>query len=217
MTARRFDTPSLIRKIHIQLGLFLLVLTWIFALSGLMLNHPRWEISQFWNRRQVETTTQPLVGLSADSVEGKRTGEGVRLVLEAVGIEGEPESVRWDGGTGLPTISVVRPGTISEIAVRPGWSEAEVKRTSTDGAGVLHMLHNFNGVSTEDSSRHRDWFWTTVWIAAMDLLACALILWVLTGYYLWLQVKSRRLAGVICASAGMGLVLFFLVGPAFLP
>ena len=39
------------RRVHYYLGLFLLFFIWLFAFTGLLLNHPRWQFAQFWPNR----------------------------------------------------------------------------------------------------------------------------------------------------------------------
>lgn len=39
------------RKLHIHLGLFLLLFIWLFSLSGLLLNHSDWKFASFWDER----------------------------------------------------------------------------------------------------------------------------------------------------------------------
>src|SRR5689334_11674529 len=39
------------RKLHFYAGLFLLFFLWLFAVSGLVLNHPTWRFTEFWTSR----------------------------------------------------------------------------------------------------------------------------------------------------------------------
>ena len=45
------------RRVHYYLGLYLLFFTWLFAFTGLLLNHPRWQFAQFWPNR-IQSTTE---------------------------------------------------------------------------------------------------------------------------------------------------------------
>src|SRR4051812_46879864 len=51
------------RKLHFYSGLFLLFFVWLFAFSGLILNHPTWSFAESWNNRKetnyVRNTTAP--------------------------------------------------------------------------------------------------------------------------------------------------------------
>ena len=40
------------RKLHFYAGLFLLFFIWLFAFSGLLLNHPSWSFAESWNNRK---------------------------------------------------------------------------------------------------------------------------------------------------------------------
>jgi hypothetical protein len=47
------------RRLHYYLGLYLLFFSWLFAFTGLLLNHPRWQFAQFWPNRAQSTTERP--------------------------------------------------------------------------------------------------------------------------------------------------------------
>ena len=40
------------RKLHFYSGLFLLFFLWLFAFSGLLLNHPAWTFHEHWKNRK---------------------------------------------------------------------------------------------------------------------------------------------------------------------
>ena len=40
------------RRLHFYLGLYLLFFIWLFALTGLLLNHPKWSFADFWPMRR---------------------------------------------------------------------------------------------------------------------------------------------------------------------
>ena len=41
------------RRLHFYIGLYLLFFLWLFAFTGLILNHPGWTFAEFWpNRKQ---------------------------------------------------------------------------------------------------------------------------------------------------------------------
>lgn len=49
------------RKLHIHLGLFLLLFVWLFSFSGLLLNHGQWKFANFWEEREEKSHTTALV------------------------------------------------------------------------------------------------------------------------------------------------------------
>ena len=200
-----------IRRFHSLLGMFLLVELWIFALSGLMLNHPLWEVSQFWGRRDSVKREVPLPSLSAGTDE-----ERASALKQALGVSGELESLSWSSKSNGYSLNIVRPARITTLSVDLDKGVVAIEEVSTDFFGFVSMLHTFNGVDFENGGRERDWIATTLWTATMDLLSVSLIFWVLSGTYLWIATGRRdRLAGSLAIAVGLVLGLFFLVAPAW--
>jgi len=54
------------RRLHFYIGLYLLFFLWLFAFTGLLLNHPGWTFAEFWpTRKQTafeRAITPPPVG-----------------------------------------------------------------------------------------------------------------------------------------------------------
>src|SRR2546428_9507193 len=57
-TDQRFKAWN--QKLHIYLGLYFLIFLWLFAGSGLLLNHGPM-FAEFWSKRQQSTTERPIV------------------------------------------------------------------------------------------------------------------------------------------------------------
>src|SRR5215470_16879814 len=49
------------RKLHFYAGLFLLFFVWLFAFSGLVLNHPSWRFTEFWSNRVQSSYERDMV------------------------------------------------------------------------------------------------------------------------------------------------------------
>ncbi len=175
------------RRFHYLVGLFLLAELWIFVFSGLMLNHPQWQISQFWGRRTTTHRRVPLPELTAAKDEDR----AVEL-MNALGISGELESISWSSNTDGYSLTVARPAFITRIVIDKAAGLVEIDETSTDSFGLVSMLHTFNGVDLENGGRERDWIVTSAWTATMDLLSAALIFWALSGFYLWIAAGRRE-------------------------
>src|SRR5882672_1389496 len=74
------------RKLHFYAGLFLLFFIWLFAFSGLLLNHPTWSFAEFWTHRQ-ETNYVRRIIVPGPEVKGD-LGQA-RAIVKQLGIEGE--------------------------------------------------------------------------------------------------------------------------------
>jgi len=74
------------RKLHFYAGLFLLFFLWLFALSGLLLNHPSWSFAESWNNRKETNYDREITALGPE-VKGD-LGQA-REIARQLGIEGE--------------------------------------------------------------------------------------------------------------------------------
>ena len=185
------------RRIHFYLGLYLLFFTWLFAFTGLLLNHPRWQFAQFWPNRLQNTTEHTL-----DSVTELADIDRARDVMRQLGIAGE---VQWPAAqppNGPFTFQVSRPGLIIDVKADLPTGRATVQRTQLNAWGVMHVLHTFTGAPAADSRNHRDWTLTTVWALSMDAVAAGLIVMVLGSYVMWFRLRAKRLGGIVALALG---------------
>jgi hypothetical protein len=185
------------RRLHFYLGLYLLFFTWLFAFTGLLLNHPRWQFAEFWPNRIQNTTEHALESVTA-AVDIDRA----RDVMRQLGIAGEVQWPATQPVDGTFTFQVSRPGLVVDVKADLRAGRATVQRTQLNAWGVMHVLHTFTGVPAADSRNRRDWTLTTVWALSMDAVAAGLIVMVLGSYVMWFRLKAKRLGGVVALALG---------------
>jgi len=186
------------RRVHFYLGLYLLFFTWLFAFTGLLLNHPRWEFAQFWPDRVQSTTEHALEPMTAVADIDR-----ARDVMGQLGMSGEVQWPASQPANGPFTFQVNRPGAIVDVKADLQAGLATVQRTELNGWGVLHVLHTFTGAPATDARNRRDWVLTTVWALSMDAVAAGLIVMVLGSYVMWFRLRARRLAGIVALALGV--------------
>ncbi len=199
------------KKLHIYLGLYFLLFLWLFAFTGLLLNHPLWRFAEFWPQR-VETTYER----SIDSVAGKDDQERAQSVMRQLGLTGEIDWPPRQPDAGRLEFSVNRPGDMNRVSVDLSENGASVQHIETNTWGVLYVLHTFSGTRANNPEARRDWSLTKLWVLAMDALAAGLILIVLSSYYMWWRLRAKRGVGSICLAAGVLACGFFLFGLSWL-
>ena len=200
-TARRWN-----RKLHYYLGLFTLLFVWLFSFTGLLLNH-QWKYAEFWDSRQQSTSEREIITPAPGS-----DLEQAREILRQLGLRGEIEWTATRGDANRFDFRVSRPGHIVEVQTDLARNRATVKRIDLNLWGVMRVLHSFTGVRMDDSRNERDWILTFVWALAMDAVAIALILMVLSSLWMWFELRSRRLWGTIVLLAGALSCALFCVG-----
>ncbi len=199
------------RRLHYYLGLYLLLACWLFALTGILLNHPTWEFAQFWPSR-VQTRTEHTL----TAPEGATDLARARDLMQQFGLVGE---VQWPAtrpaGEGL-AFQVIRPGLAIEVKADLAAARATVLHQAYNVWGLVHTLHTFGGVRANDRVNVRDWPMTTVWVLSMDALAVGLLLMVASSYIMWFRLKTKRRGGVIALVLGVATCAWFVVGVRWL-
>ncbi len=185
------------RKLHYYIGLYLLFFVWLFAFTGLLLNH-NWKFAEFWpNRAQstLERQIQPPPP-GGDLVRAKD-------LMRQLGVEGEIEWATTRPDSNRLDFQVNRPGKNFQIQADFAKNRVVVHRSDLNAWGVMHVLHTFTGVHQGDSRNRRDWILTTVWALSMDGVAAGLILMLLSSLYMWWRLKQKRTYGLLALGLGV--------------
>ena len=185
------------RRVHFYLGLYFLFFIWLFAFTGLLLNHPRWQFAQFWPNRIQNTTEHTL-----QSVTAVADIDRARDVMRQLGITGEIQWPATQPVDGPFTFQVNRPGLNVDVKADLQAGHATVQRTQLNAWGAMHVLHTFTGAPAPDSRNRRDWTLTTVWALSMDAVAAGLIVMVLGSYIMWFRLRAKRLGGIVALALG---------------
>lgn len=200
------------RKLHIYLGLYLLLFVWLFSISGLILNHPRWQFTQFWAQRKqtkFERDIQPPTAIG-DVAKAKDLMGQLDLFGEIYQITTNPEKRQFK-------FTVFKPRERFRVQADLLANRAIVEATEVNAWGVVNTLHRLSGVRMNNPKEKRDWFWTKIWSFAMDAVAVGLIVMVLGGVYMWYQLKPKRRLGWTVLLLGVLSCGFFVFGLGWLP
>ena len=133
------------QKLHIYIGLYLLVFVGFYAFSGLLLNHPKWELTQFWPHRQESTAELPVKMPVADSDLAK-----AQDLMRQLDVSGEINQISANAHSFEFRLS--KPGLFTTVTVDPRANKATVKRTKLNVWGVLSALHHLTGVQGDGLS-----------------------------------------------------------------
>jgi hypothetical protein len=186
------------RRLHYYLGLYLLFFCWLFALTGLLLNHPRWDFAQFWPKR-VQRTTEDRFQVRDAPTDRERA----RDLMRQLAIDGEIQWPAAQAPNGPFVFQVSRPGLVIDVNADLREGRATLQRNELNAWGVMNLLHTFTGVRAADARNARDWTMTTVWALSMDAVAAGLIVVVLSSYIMWYRLKAKRRWGIVALILGL--------------
>ena len=195
------------RRLHFYIGLYLLFFLWLFAFTGLLLNHPGWSFAEFWPTRKQTVFEReikpPPVGPDLAQAEN---------ILTQLGLSGEIEWTSARADARRLNFRASRPGHIFEIKTDFDRERATVQRIDLNAWGVMHILHTFTGVRACDSRNQRDWILTSIWAFTMDAVGIGLMIMVLGSYYMWWRLPRKRAWGLVALISGWAVCLVFVVG-----
>jgi hypothetical protein len=187
------------RKLHFYSGLFLLFFVWLFAFSGLILNHPTWSFAESWNKRQETNYVREITALGPE-VKGD-LGQA-RAIVKQLGIKGEFLWTTPRTDTNQFVFQVRRPGHFYFINADLARKRVAVRQADVNLWGVIKVLHTFTGLSSDYARKSRDWVLISVWAYSMDAVAAGLIFMVLSSLYIWFQLPQKRLPGAVVLGLG---------------
>jgi hypothetical protein len=190
------------RKLHIHLGLFLILFIWLFSLSGLLLNHSSWKFTSFWNERKEQSHSSYLmVPNNLDSADL------MHYITNRLRIKGEVTDVNFNKDSIDFRSSV--PGHILNIHVDFKRAVCIQKEIKFNIWGIMRTLHTFNGVNNNNPSIKNNWILTYVWRFTMDGIAIGLIFLCISSFIMWYKLKKARLVGFLVLFAGFIVAIYF--------
>lgn len=197
------------RKLHYYIGLFLLFFLWLFAITGLVLNHPTWRFSESWSKR---TDTNSEHGITALGPELQGDLAQAREIMRQLQIPGEILWTTTRTDARQFDFQVRRPGHYYFIKADLAQNRVNLRHSEVNLWGVMKVLHVFSGVQLDDARQSRDWALTSVWALSMDAVALGLIFMVLSSLYMWWERPERRLAGAVVLGVGSLVCGLFCLG-----
>lgn len=197
------------RKLHYYSGLFLLFFIWLFAFSGLLLNHSSWRSADFWKNRK-DTNIEREIVPPPPLVKGDLAQ--AHDIMRQLGIEGD---ILWTTTRTDPArfeFQVRRPGHFFFINADLARMRVTVRRSDVNFWGLIQGLHSFTGVNLTDARQTRDWALTSMWAFSMDAVAAGLIFMVLSSLYMWWELPQKRLPGAVAFGLGVLICGLFCLG-----
>ena len=186
---------KLIRRVHLYLGLFLAPWIAMYSISTMAMNH-----------REAFGKAPPVFELESERVfDGVMPEAGAaakaRVLLASLSLDGA-NSAR-QAADGSLTIQRLDPVTPRRITYRPETKAVRVERQVFRANQFLERMHRKRGYQ-------QDYLTDDLWAATVDLTIAAILLWALTGLWMWWELKAARALGAVCAAAGVALFAFYL-------
>ena len=191
----------LIRRSHMYVALFLFPWLLMYAISTAMMNHRRWFASSATGGAPVYELERELTydGVFPENAE-LRTSQQILSSLDLDGAHAVTR--RKDGAIVITRNDLLTPRRLTYTqATRALTIERLPHRTNV----MLERFHRRRGYAT-------GYALDTTWAVTVDLVIAGMVFWVLSGLWMWWEMKVTRAVGALALVTGAGLfVLFILV------
>ena len=210
---------TIVRRIHLYASTVLLSFVLMYFITGYVMTHEQW----FPRRPPPPVVTKQVWAYRATDLPENDPLAAAAFVKKAFALPGQinPQSTAPVKTGGTWQIRIGHPGAAYVVTITPrpfstsrpsdGFVHADVAIASTDfnAAGTMngfHRLRSFGGGMLYD-----------VWAVFYDAAAIALIIFALTGVYLWWKLSKIRWPGVVVLLIGMGFTVGTIVYLAVAP
>jgi len=188
-------TQQLFKKIHLVAAFVTMTFLLMYFISGYLMVRHSW----FSGESEVLSEDSIQVQLPA-SWSPKKIAQHIQDSLELKGKLGMGR-VADDGSF---KFELHTPRTEHQLQVnqnRDLVKHKEVRLSTYESIVIYHRIHVYG---------HQPFY--NLYIGLMDLASLALIVFVITGVYLWIKLLRKKLWGIVALSLGVLYTLFIIIG-----
>lgn len=185
----------IVRWVHLYTGLFLVPWMIVYAASAFCLNHRAW-ITQHFNIEPPQWKVVREVDFAPDDGFPHAPAEQARAILQRLDlagahvIQGQPNQDQMTilriCGRGHYRVTWRRQRSVITIEQQQPFSYYR----------LMHFLHFRGGYG-------QPYFAHIVWAVVVDLVVISILIWVISGIYLWLRRSRKVVLGWSCLLAGI--------------
>lgn len=192
---------KLVRRTHMYLALFLFPWMLMYGLSTMVMNHRAFFVERYGEGPVPFEKERELV-YDGTFAEGADLREISRQILTSVGLDGAHNvSRRKDGVIMINRNDLVTP---RRLTYSPADRTLVIERVPHRTNAFLERFHRRRGYAT-------GYGLDTVWAVSVDAVIVAMVFWVLSGLWMWWEMRVTRGYGAAAILSGLGLFAMYLV------
>jgi hypothetical protein len=191
---------KLIRRVHMYLALFLVPWVLMYALSTFVMNH-----RAFFRKGNAPPAFETIRELEYQGTfpEAATPAQIALQLLSDLGLDGAHNVGRpaADGSMAIQRHDLVTP---KRIVWSPTDRKLRIEQQTHENAVFLERFHRRRGYQPPYAL-------DKAWAFTVDLAAVTIVFWVLSGLWMWWEMKNTRRLGAVFSVAGLALFVVFLV------
>jgi hypothetical protein len=192
---------KVIRRTHMYLALFLFPWMLMYALSTLAMNHRALFAGVYGSAPLAFEKERELVydGVFPQDADLKIIS---RQILASVSLDGAHSVTRRkDGAIVINRSDLLTPRRLTYL---PADRKLSIEKMPSRPNAFLERFHRRRGYAT-------GYALDTTWAVTVDLAIVAMIFWVLSGLWMWWEMKATRRFGASAVLTGAGLFALYLL------
>lgn len=197
----RQDVSRYIRRTHMYLALFLTPWVLIYALSSLVFNHlptvRGWYGGDLGRFEQIDQ-----FDYQASFTKETSAAEAARQILRDIDMDGSHFVQGSPTGERL-TINRQAGTAARRIIYLPKEGRITVERQVYNTPGFLMRLHMRHGYEQPYAA-------AKAWGLGVEVTVLAMMFWIVSGIWMWWEIKSARMWGAVFALCGLGVFAILL-------
>lgn len=187
-----------LRRIHMYAGLFLAPWILMYTASTFVMNHR--PLFRGHEPAPPNWTLEREMTYSGEFAAGAKPREMALQLLATLDLDGAHQASFRDGKLTVNRLDPVNPRRITfATADRKVVVEKQVFETPV----FLERMHRRRGYQ-------REYLLESLWAISVDLTIAGIIVWALSGLWLWWEMKVTRKLGTLALLAGIALFVLFL-------
>lgn len=168
----------------------------MYAASTVVMNH-----REFFRGKPVAPPQWETV--SAATYDGSFPADASRAqiagqLLASLNLDGSHQHALRDGNIVIQRHDPVHP---VRITYSPDSKSLKVERQKWDSGAFLERMHRRRGFQT-------GYVLDTIWAVVVDMFIIVVAFWVLSGIWMWWELKATRKLGALAFVIGLGLFAF---------
>ena len=191
----------IVRRTHLYLALFLFPWVLMYALSTLVMNHRALFVGMYGEGPIpfVEERRLTYDGAFAETAELRTISTAI---LTSVDLDGAHAVARRRDGT----IAINRNDLLTprRLTYTPSDRTLVIERLQARPNAFLERFHRRRGYAT-------GYGLDTIWAISVDAFIVAMVFWVLSGLWMWWEMKVTRVLGLAALLGGTGLFAMYLL------
>lgn len=193
---------SLLRQIHLYLALFMAPWVLMYAFSTLVMNH-RDHLRQWYGGPPPAPVFERETPFEAALPEGANPRVAGAQILAALDMEGAFNATqrRTDKAIVINRLDPITPRRITYV---PGSGKLSIEKTPWDMRAYLERMHRRRGYQHDAPAED-------AWAFSVDFFIAAVLLWAVSGLWMWWELRKTRRWGWVVLALGFALFGLFTV------